>query len=671
MTVDRTSAQSRRDESGIDQESVGIERPGLLPTGPNERPYNEPFCDIVARNLARRTFLKGAAAVPVLLAGGALFGSNQAEAARRDGLNFRAIRPSTIDDMVVPRGYTSEILLSWGDPLFPGAPQFNPNKQTVTAQRRQFGYNCDFVGYFALEGDRRALLCVNHEYTTGSDMFKDYVPGAVKAQTDIELAAHGGSVVEIVRDWSGWRYVKNSRFNRRITGDAPMRITGPAAGHRLLLTSEDPTGRNVLGMLNNCAGGKTPWGTWLTCEENFNQYFANNDEVADDAIREAHARYGVTAGATQRLWERFYDRYDCAKEPNEPFRFGYVIEIDPYNPDFVPRKRTALGRCKHEAATTALAKSGQVVVYSGDDERFDYVYKFVSKGIYNPGNRADNFDLLDEGTLYVAKFNDDGTGRWLPLTIDNPRLAGQFADQGEILIMTRQAADAAGATPMDRPEDVQPNPVNGKVYLTMTNNSARTSIHPDPGSSAANPRVPNFNGHIIELTERGGDHASTTFTWEIFLLCGNPNINLLTDPEDLVPGLAANATFFAGFADANQLGQIASPDNIAFDTAGNLWIATDGQPSATDLGEPNDAIHVVPTQGPDRGRLRQFASGPAGCEVCGPEFSPDDRTLFCAIQHPGEGGGYPNTVSNWPDRGIIPRPSVVAIRHQDNRKIGG
>ncbi|MPZ56837.1 MAG: DUF839 domain-containing protein [Rhizobiales bacterium] len=670
MTLDNTPARSRRDGDAIDSESIGIERPGLLPTKPGGRPHNEPFRDIVARNLARRTFLKGAAAVPVLLAGGSLFRSDEAEAAGRDGLNFRAIRPSKVDDVLVPRGYTSEVVLRWGDPLFPGAPQFNPNNQTAAAQRRQFGYNCDFVGYFALEGDRRALLCVNHEYTTGSDMFKNYVAGAMKAQVDIELAAHGGSVVEIVRDWSGWRYVKNSRFNRRITGDAPMRITGPAAGNRLLRTSEDPTGRNVLGMLNNCAGGKTPWGTWLTCEENFNQYFANNDDVADDAIREAHARYGVTGGASGRRWEKFYDRFDCAKEPNEPFRFGYVIEIDPYDPDFVPRKRTALGRCKHEAAATILARSGQVVVYSGDDQQFDYVYKFVSKGTYNPGNRRDNFDLLDEGTLYAAKFNDDGTGRWLPLTMDNPRLARRFANQGEILIKTRLAADAAGATPMDRPEDVQPNPVNGKVYVTMTNNSARTSIHPDPGSATSNPRVPNFNGHIIELTERGGDYAATAFRWDIFLLCGNPNINLLTDLEDLVPGLAANATFFAGFADANQLGQIASPDNIGFDSRGNLWIATDGQPFSADLGQPNDAMHVVPVQGPDRGRLRQFASGPRGCEVCGPEFSPDERTLFCAIQHPGEDGGYPNTTSNWPDRGIIPRASVVAIRHPDGRKIG-
>ena len=670
MDADGKPASSQHEVESIDHEAIGIERPGLTATTPGERPHNEPFREIVNRNLARRAFLQGAAAVPVLMVGGGLFASTESEAAPRDGLAFTSIGPSHVDDVEVAPGYAYEVVLRWGDPLFPGAPQFNPNRQTAAAQRQQFGYNCDFVGYFALDGNRRALICVNHEYTNGGDMFRNYVPGADKEQVDIEIAAHGGTVAELVRDWSGWRLVKGSRYNRRITGDTPMRITGPAAGHRLMRTSEDTTGRNVLGMLNNCAGGKTPWGTWLTCEENFNQYFANNAEVLETKTREAHARYGVTNGASSRQWEKFYDRFDCTKEPNEPFRHGWVVEIDPFNPDFVPRKRTALGRAKHEGATCALAKSGQVVVYTGDDQQFDYVYKFVSNGIYNPGNRRDNFDLLDDGILYVAKFHDDGTGEWLPLTIDNPVLAPLFKTQGEILIKTRLAADALGATPMDRPEDVQPNPVNGKVYLTMTNNSARNSIHADAGSAASNPRVPNPHGHIIELTERGNDYAAKKFKWEIFLLCGNPNVNLLTNTDDLVPGLDRSATFYAGFADASKLTSIAAPDNIAFDTKGNLWIATDGQPSNSEIGQINDSIYVVPTQGPDRGYLRRFLNGPTGSEVCGLEFAPDDKTLFCAIQHPGEGGGYPNKVSNWPDRGAIPRPSLIAVRHPDGRKIG-
>jgi uncharacterized protein len=646
-----------------------------MSSAPGGTPHNEPFYDIANRYLGRRCFLKGAAGmVPVLMPVSAMLTPSKARASTESNLSFKPIGPSTLDQVVVPEGYVADVLIRWGDPLFKNAPAFDPNNQTAAAQRLQFGFNCDFVGYFPLHatGDRkkRALLCVNHEYTTGGDMFPGYVAGADKQIVDVEIAAHGGSVVKIERDHDGWRYDPRSRFNRRITGDTPIKITGPAAGHALMRTTADPRGETVLGMLNNCSGGKTPWGTWLTCEENFNQYFANNSQVADAEIRAVHTRYGLSSGASLRLWEKFYDRFDLTKEPNEPFRFGWVIEIDPYDPDFQPRKHTALGRCKHEAANTVISASGSVVVYSGDDQQFDYLYKFVSRNKINSHQREANYDLLDNGTLYVAKFYDDGTGEWLPLTMSNPALARKFSSQGEILIKTRLAADAAGATAMDRPEDVQPNPVSGKVYVVLTNNSARTSIVADTGGSAANPRVPNLNGHILEITERHGDHASTAFDWDIFILCGNPETQLITQASDIVPGLASSATFFAGFADAGKLGKIASPDNIAFDSKGNLWIATDGQPSSADIGRPNDAIHAVPTQGAERGHLRQFLSGPKGCELCGPEFDDEDRTLFCAIQHPGEDAGIPNSLSTWPDGDPIPRPSVVTIRHGNGGRIG-
>jgi len=671
MASDNTLANSQRDAIALDQEDIGIDRPGLHTEGASQRPHNETFQDVLARNMARRSFLLGAAAsVPVLMTASTGLLPTEAKAAVVDGLSFTPIKPSKADRIIVPENYKSDVLIRWGDPLFADAPDFRPYHQSPAAQRQQFGYNCDFVGYFPLQGENRALLAVNHEYTSASDMIPNYVAGEKKAHVDIEIAAHGGSVVEIVRQAGSWSYVKNSSYNRRITGDTPMTITGPAAGHNLMKTSEDPTGRTALGMLNNCSGGKTPWGTWLTCEENFNQYFANNDQVTNAKIKAAHERYGMTTAATGRQWEKFYDRFDLVKEPKEPFRFGWVVEIDPYDKNFVPKKRTALGRVKHEAATCVLASDSRVVVYTGDDERFDYVYKFVSKGRYNPGNRKDNFDLLDHGTLYVAKFNDDGTGTWLPLTIDNPKLAAEFKDQGEILIKTRLAADVLGATAMDRPEDLQPNPINGKVYLTMTNNSARTTVVEDAGSAQANPRVPNFNGHIIELTEQRNNHAATKFTWNIFLLCGDPSIDLKTKKSELTPGLASNATFFAGYADADKLGKISCPDNITFDNRGNLWISTDGQPGSTDIGNVNDAVHAVPTTGPDRGYLRQFLSGPRGCEVCGPEFSTNGRTFFAAIQHPGEGGGVPNTVSKWPDGTGFARPSVVTVQHEDNRPVG-
>lgn len=653
----------------LDEEAVGIDRPGLH-AAPGARPQNETFGDIIARNIARRSFLLGlGASVPVLMTAKLPGFSGEAEAANVDKLRFKPIQPSNADEILIPQGYTHDVLISWGDPLFPDAPKLNVAKQTAAAQEQQFGYNNDFVGFFEL-GDDRALLVVNHEYSTGVDMFPEYNPGVDKSQADVEMAAHGGSVVELKKNGGRWKVVKSKTYNRRITATTEMEITGPAARHSLMKTKENPAGARVHGMLNNCSGGKTPWGTWLTCEENFNQYFANNGQLPDGPTKAAHARYGVSSGATGRKWEAFYDRFDVTKEPNEPFRFGWVVEIDPYDPTFMPRKRTALGRCKHEAATTALTKDGRVAVYMGDDQQFDYVYKFVSKGKVKK-KRENNFDLLDEGVLYVARMSDDNTGEWIELSMNNPTLAALFKDDGEILIKTRLAADAVGATAMDRPEDVQPNPVSGKVYLTMTNNSARTTVRPNAGETAANPRTPNFNGHIIELTEDGDDHGATTFKWEIFLLCGNPTIDLKTDPEQLTPGLASSATFFAGYADASKLGKVASPDNIAFDSRGNLWIATDGQPSSVDLGKPNDAMHVVPTDGPDRGYLRQFLSGPKGCEVCGPEFTPDDKTLFAAIQHPGEDGGFPNTVSTWPpDNKPFPRPSVIAVRRKDGGVIG-
>ena len=656
----------------VDEEATGVDRPGLHASG-GARPLNETFGDVLARNMARRSFLAGAgASVPVLMTASLLPDwAGEAEAnAGPGGLGFSPIRPSTLDRVVTPENYEANVIIRWGDAMFVDAPEFDVRNQTAAAQAGQFGFNCDFVGFFPLEGENRALLCVNHEYTSGADMFVAYRPGADKEQADVEIMAHGGAVVEIVRERGAWTYVRGGAYNRRITGATAMEITGPAVGHPLMRTGEDPAGRTVLGMLNNCSGGKTPWGTWLSCEENFNQYFAHNARLPDGEAKAAHARYGVSGGATERRWETFYDRYDLTKEPNEPFRFGWVVEIDPYDPTFTPKKRTALGRAKHEAATCALAQDGRVVVYTGDDQQFDYVYKFVSNGRYDAGRRENNFGLLDDGALYVARLNDDNTGEWLELSMRNPILASRFSSDGDILIKTRLAADAVGATAMDRPEDCQPNPASGKVYLTMTNNSARSSIRPNAGEAAANPRAPNFNGHIIEVAEHGDDHGALTFRWEIFLLCGDPAIDLKTDASLLGPGLAPGATFFAGYADASRLGKVASPDNIAFDSVGNLWIATDGQPSSADIGRPNDAIHVVPTAGRERGYLRQFLSGPRGCEVCGPEFSADDRTLFAAIQHPGEGGGVPNAVSGWPDSAPIARPSVIGVRHVDGRRIG-
>ena len=491
------------------------------------------------------------------------------------------------------------------------------------------------------------MLAVNHEYTDPILMFPDYIAGApTQSQVDAEIAAHGMSFAEIRRTKGNkWRYVKGSANNRRVTGETVCAITGPATGHPWMITSEDPQGRWVRGTLNNCAGGKTPWGTVLTCEENFNQYFANRSKLPEGPVKAAHTRYGLTSGATSRRWENFYSRFDLAKEPNEPFRFGWVVEIDPYDPTFMPRKRTALGRFKHEGATTVVAKDGRVVVYSGDDERFDYIYKFVTARAFDPKKRQANFDLLDEGTLYVAKFHDDGSGSWLPLVHGYGPVtsANGFNNQGDVVINTRRAADLLGATKMDRPEDIEANPVTGKIYSLMTNNTSRTAAQ----VNAANPRPNNIYGHVIEQTEANDDHTSTWFTWQIFIKCGDPAV-------------AAHDTYFAGY-NPEEVSPISSPDNLVFDEGGNCWIATDGLQNGLPRG--NDGIFATPVEGEQRGYLRQFMSCPMEAEICGPEFNTDYTTLFAAIQHPGEGSkstAPADLLSVWPDGGT-PKPSVIAV----------
>ena len=627
----------------------------------NHQGVGEYWDNIVKKRMSRRSFVTGlVVAVPLALVSqqlgkNLLIGAVQADSPRSIPTStpgFIPIELSDADNISVAQGYLAAVLIKWGDPLSDAAPSFNLLNQTPQSQRQQFGYNADFIGYFPLENYNSGrsdwgLLAVNHEYTNPELMFPNYDGGnPTDVQVNVELAAHGMTLVEVIRETAGWRYNRSSSHNRRITAETEMVITGPAAGHDLLKTGADPNGNRVLGMLNNCAGGKTPWGTVLTCEENFNQYFANADALEDSDERKGmHQRYGLPGGESDRKWERFHERFDISKHPNEPFRFGWVVEIDPYDPDFEPRKRTALGRTKHEGAPAFVADNGRVVVYSGDDQRFDYMYKFVTSGAYDASNRAANRDLLDSGTLYVAKFSDNGTGEWIPLVQGQGPLteANGFANQGDVLIKNRQAGDAVGATMMDRPEDIEVNPVNKKVYCLMTNNTQR-GTEGQPGPDAANPRPENQHGHVIELTEAGDDHTATTFTWEIFMLCGDPN-----NPDD--------QTFFGG-ADPSGVSPISSPDNLVFDNTGNLWIATDGQINT--FGK-NDGIYMVPTEGPSRGGAYQFFSGVPGGEVCGPEFTMDNETLFCAIQHPGEDGTLADPISSWPDGMQPPRPSVVVI----------
>ncbi|GIW08537.1 MAG: dTDP-glucose 4,6-dehydratase [Dehalococcoidia bacterium] len=627
--------------------------------GTPDHGVGELWGDVLDRFLSRRGFLKASAALGAATAASGL--ALNAPAADAAGLDFTPIPgdPPDADRLVVAPGYRMQVLIRWGDPILPGGEPWSPERQSAEMQERQFGYNCDFVGYLPLpygsNNPNRGLLVVNHEYTNPELMFANFsLSRLTREQADIQIAAHGISVVEVERRPDGtWRYVPNSPYNRRITANTPIQLTGPAAGHPWLVTSQDPTGSWVLGTLNNCAGGKTPWGTVLSGEENFNGYFDNAGQIpTSDPRRASMNRYGIPTGMGRYQWSRYHDRFDVAKEPNESFKHGWVVEIDPYDPTSTPKKRTALGRRKNEAATYAINPDGRLAIYIGDDERFDYAYKFVPTGRFNPNNRAANMDLLDSGTLYVAKFNDDGTGQWLPLVWGEGPLtpANGFGSQADILINTRQAADALGATKMDRPEDFEWNPVNGKVYLVLTNNSDRGAPG-RAGPDAANPRPNNRAGHIIEITEANNDVTATTFTWNIFILAGRPS-----DPT----------SWYAGYP-KDRVSTLGAPDNIVFDQLGNMWVGTDGASSAVQL---NDGLFAVPLEGSERGHLQQFFSAVAGAEVCGPEFNTDETTLFLAVQHPGEDGTVENPISTWPDGLPYPRPSVITIVAENGGRIG-
>ncbi|MEU1917318.1 PhoX family protein [Streptomyces massasporeus] len=656
---------------------------------------NEYVGDVIAGAIGRRSMMRAAAVVTVAAAGAGAAGVVQApraaaapatgapsaaaasEVARRKtkgarGLRFAPVAPNTADAVTVPDGYRQNVVIRWGEPILRGAPAFDPEKQTAKAQAAQFGYNCDFLALLPLPGERgRQLLVANHEYTDEILMFRGYDAAApTREQAEIAWAAHGLSAVVVEEDRRSGKLtaVTRHQLNRRVTATTAFRLTGPVAGSELVKTSADPTGTKVLGTLNNCSGGVTPWGTTLHGEENFNQYFANSGRATDK-------RYGIGTGASERKWERFDKRFDVAREPNEVHRFGYVVEFDPYDPESTPRKHTALGRFKHEAATVRLTHDGRPVVYSGDDERFDYFYKFVGSKRMKHGSsrsvREHNLSLLDEGTLYVAKLTGDspaleidgtgklpkdgefdGSGEWIPLATATAEGAVSHVDgmsAEEVFVFTRLAGDKVGATKMDRPEDIEPNPVTGKVYVALTNNTNR-GVGSNAKADEANPRNANKHGHVLELTERWNRPESTRFAWSLFLVAGDPD-----DP----------ATYFAGFP-KDAVSQISCPDNVAFDPHGNLWISTDG----AQLGS-HDGLFGVATRGERRGELKQFLTVPKGAETCGPIIQ--DRRVLVSVQHPGEidGASVEKPASAWPDGpGTYVRPAVVAVWRADGRDIG-
>ena len=643
--------------------------------------------DVIQQRFGRRDVLKGALAVTTVsyLMGGVASPVSAATGGTPSAFDFKELQAGIDTGHHVADGYEADIVLRWGDALFTDSEPFDPHAQTAARQHRQFGYNNDYIGLIKIpERPDNLLMCVNHEYTSPEVMFagltaspKDNGLAEITAQmVDIEMAAHGVSVIELEQRDGKWRPLTTSAYNRRISAsNTEMSVDGPAAGHQRLRTSADPSGRRIIGTLNNCAGGITPWGTYLAAEENFHGYFWTDEmeETKGKQVRrssglggdqaDSYARYGVPANWYN--WGAYQPRFNVDKEPNEPNRFGWVVEIDPFDASSTPVKHTALGRFRHEGCECIVNGDGRVVIYSGDDARFEYVYRFVSANTISD-DRETNKTLLSAGTLSVARFNPDGTVDWLPLVYGEGPLVPEngWESQAQVVIDARLAAKALGATPMDRPEDVQPDEPTGKIYIMLTNNHERK----DDQRDEANPRAENHFGHIIEMTAPDRDHAADRFDWQILIKCGDPSVAE-------VGALWNPATSTDGW--------FASPDNCAIDGEGRLWVATDQGKHWHKTGRA-DGLYAVDTTGEARGTSKLFFRVPVGAEMCGPCFTEDYETVFLPVQHPGTDGTdkfagferastFEDPATRWPDfdDSMPPRPSVVAARKKGGGRIGG
>jgi len=661
---------------------------------PSNLSPNPHFRDIAAARPGRRSLLMGGIATAIAgfitPARDATAQGAAPAAARGPAIGFKPVPISTADTVVVPEGYSVQVLVPHGTPLN-GQPWKSPTEMTAAEQDGAIGAHHDGMHFFPIEGrepdqgsSTDGLLVLNHEYieprflharAAGLSLGAGRMPltGGHRADEEVakEIAAHGVSVVRVARQANGQWAVVNDPRNRRITGATPMAISGPARGHALMRTKYSPDGTRTRGTLNNCAHGVTPWNTYMTAEENWAGYFRNLDQVDQkpDIPRE-HARYGVPTGQARYNWDQTsgaaddHARFNASSTGadatqdyrNEPNNFGWMVEIDPWNPGSVPVKRTALGRFAHEGVVFGPAREGRpVVCYSGDDSVNEYIYKFVSA---RPFSRATaSGALLDEGTLYVAKFNADGSGEWLPLIAGQGPLTGAngFRDQGEVLVNTRLAADALGATKMDRPEWGAVDPRDGRVYFTLTNNTRRTAEQVD----GPNPRARNQFGQIIRWREQGDDHAATRFTWDLFLIAG---------PE--------GDSRIAGGAPVNADNILACPDGLWFDADGRLWVQTDIGEAEQNRGAlapfGNNAMLCA---NPDTGEMRRFLTGPTGQEITGVITTPDKRTMFVNVQHPGAttsnadwAAGRPN--SRFPGGNGVPLSATLVITRNDGGVIG-
>lgn len=665
---------------------------------------NEHFETLVEINEQRRSLLRGGSALAVAAFFGApaLGWSDKSRAFSSPSLGFTGIPVSSDDVVKVPPNYVVQVLYAWGDPVSAGPEFLADGSNSAADQELQAGMHHDGIHFFPLPmaklksaASTQGILVMNHEYTDDGLLHVGGMEPWTADKVKKSQAAHGVSMVEVKRNGEEWAVVRPSRYGRRLTAYSPMDVTGPAAGHVLMQTSADPSGKKVLGTLNNCANGSTPWGTYLTCEENWNGYFSNETGAVPATLSAAEkakvladqTRYGVTKGGFGYRWHEHDERFRADLHPNEPNRFGWVVEVDPYNPKGIAKKRTALGRFKHEGATSTLAKDGRVVVYMGDDERNEYIYKFVSAGKFNPKSRAKNMNLLDEGTLYVARFKAGylsqdmaGIGEWLPLVHGQNGLTPEngFADQAEVVIKCRQAADRVGATMMDRPEWIAVDENTKDVFVTCTNNNRRgttpESSNKVDGTSAAgsarppvdeaNPRKDNLFGHIIRWSERNADPAALTFTWDVFVLAG--------DPKQANPNHKGNIN-----GDA-----FGSPDGLWIDPQGRMWIQTDVSTSTVGLKEyANLGNNQMLCADLETKEIRRFLTGVRGCEITGVTTTPDGTSMFINIQHPGEPASEkndpakPEAVSSWPNSQGYgpkgrPRAATIVVRKIDGGQIG-
>lgn len=640
---------------------------------PNPRRAMAPsYGEILHRGFSRRNVLAGFMAS----AGAAALGVGLPGAARAQQGSIAFPDMARIRDEYDhwPEGYDRQILVRWGDALFPDSPAFNPANLTSAAAERQFGYNNDLTLFLPIDGaSDRGLLLVSHEYATPFLMFlgmtaEDYKEKMTDDQIRVVMAATGISIVEVAKADGAWAVQTDSPLNRRIHMSTPIALSGPAAGDPRLVTKADPTGRLVLGTISNCNGGLTPWGTMLSGEEGAMDYFAGDHTLLPN--QELVERQGWDEDENDAYaLSRIEPRFVFENEPNEMHRFDWVVEIDPLDPGSMPVKRTALGRFTHEGAHCTVAPDGRVVVFMGDDDDFEYLYRFVTRDPWRPDDRAANRDLLDSGTLSVAQFAEDGILRWIPLVAGEGPLTAEagFVSQADVVLNTRAAADLVGATPMDAPEGFVPHPITGKLYVAMTENEDRYPAGEgdvEEQVNVANPRGPNPHGHILEIVPPGSDgardFAADAFAWDVFLLCGDPAI-----PEE-----------GAMFHPETTTGWFTDPDNLSVDPGGRLWVTTDGPPPPGIA----DAVFVMDTEGPARALPRIAYIAPVGSEACSPAFTPDGASVFISVQHPGElrmeddedALSIAEAGTLWPDfaDGTPARPAVIVLTRQDGAMVG-